>query len=655
MKVLQVISSVSPAHGGPTSAIVNIERALAARDVEVTTVTTNDDGPGRTLPSPCGRPITTADATRWYFAKNMDFYLPSLGLALWLKRHVAEFDLVHVHAMFSFAPVAAAFFARRAGVPYIIRPLGVFAQYGMTQRRPTQKRLSLFFIERKLIESAAAVHFTSQAEMSEAQALGLAFKGAIVPLGVDVGDPASPRAAHDPFRLLYLSRIDRKKNLEGLFTAFATVLSRGQRAMLNVAGSGEARYVESLKMLADNLGISAHVNWLGYVDGERKTRAFAEADAFILTSHSENFGIAVVEALAAGVPCLVSRGVATAPDIEAARAGIVVDPNPASIAEGIEKMLADPAGLQKMSAAAYALAARDFSLDAMGERLDVLYRGLAGAPAAGPSSQPGPVGERQRLADTTTPMILTFNEESNIGRTLEKLSWAKKILVVDSGSTDGTLEIVGRYPQAVVLKRSFDTFAGQCNYGLQHIDSEWVLSLDADYVLSDELVSELASLRPGDATRGYRASFVYKIGARPLRDSLYPGRTVLYRRAGACYGDDGHTQRVKISGRVLGLKSPIYHDDRKPLARWFSDQARYAAIEAGHLLGADRSQLSRTDRVRLLIVPAPFLIFAYALIVKRGLLDGWPGWYYALQRLCAEVMLSIELLDRRFRSLTGRH
>ena len=102
--------------------------------------------------------------------------------------------------------------------------------------------------------------------------------------------------------------------------------------------------------------------------------------------------------------------------------------------------------------------------------------------------------------------------------------------------------------------------------------------------------------------------------------------------------------------KLLTLSHPIYHDDRKPISRWFSSQARYVSLEASHLLSRDRSKLGRVDRLRLLIVPAPVLMFFYVLFIKRCLLDGWPGWYYALQRVCAETMLSIELLDRRLRS-----
>jgi glycosyltransferase involved in cell wall biosynthesis len=255
------------------------------------------------------------------------------------------------------------------------------------------------------------------------------------------------------------------------------------------------------------------------------------------------------------------------------------------------------------------------------------------------------------LLHEITPMILTLNEEANIGRTLAKLTWARRILVIDSGSTDRTLEIVGQHPQAVVVRRDFDSAAAQCNFGLTHIDSEWVLSLDADYVLSDELISEIGSLQPADNIRGFWARFVYQIFDRTLRASVYPPRAVLYRRSTAAYVDEGHTQRVRIDGQLLQLSHPIYHDDRKPIGRWFSSQVRYASLEASHLLTRDVSKLGRGDRLRLLILPAPVLMFFYVLFIKRCLLDGWSGWYYAFQRVCAETMLSIELLDRRLRAL----
>jgi len=251
------------------------------------------------------------------------------------------------------------------------------------------------------------------------------------------------------------------------------------------------------------------------------------------------------------------------------------------------------------------------------------------------------------MRDQITPLLITHDEAANICRTLAKLLWAQRIVVIDSGSTDGTVEMLRNYPQVKVFHHSFVDFASQCNYGLTQIDSSWVLSLDADYELSDQLVSELATLSPPDRVVGYRARFVYRIYGRPLRGSLYPLRAVLYRKDRAFYRAEGHAHRVVLDGEVLQLNGAIYHDDRKPLARWFTAQLRYARTEAEYLLEAPPGALRRSDRIRLMAWPAPFAVLFYALVIKRCVLDGWPGWRYALQQTTAEMLVALEILDRR--------
>jgi glycosyltransferase involved in cell wall biosynthesis len=247
-----------------------------------------------------------------------------------------------------------------------------------------------------------------------------------------------------------------------------------------------------------------------------------------------------------------------------------------------------------------------------------------------------------------TPLIITYDEASNIRRTLDKLAWARRIVVIDSGSTDGTVEIMRCYPQVQVIQHPFADFASQCNYGLTQIDTPWALSLDADYELSDGLVRELESLQPADNIAGYRARFVYRVHGRPLRGSLYPPRTVLYRKSRAVYRKEGHGHRVVVDGEVLTLDGVIYHDDRKPLARWLKSQQLYARDEADHLLSL-RAAPRRADRIRLMAWPAPLAVFFYTLLIKGCVFDGWPGWYYVLQRAFAEILLALEIIDRRLR------
>ncbi len=244
---------------------------------------------------------------------------------------------------------------------------------------------------------------------------------------------------------------------------------------------------------------------------------------------------------------------------------------------------------------------------------------------------------------TITPLILTFNEAANIERTLRGLSWASSIVVVDSGSTDDTLKVLADNSSVRVLLRPFDDFAAQCNFGLQHIQTPWTFSIDADYVCPPELERELLTLR--DDVAGYENSFTYCIGGRPLRACLYPPRVTLFRTDLGRYCADGHAHRLQIQGEVLPLKTRILHDDRKSLERWLREQGRYAEQEACKLQSVPTKELGWKDRLRKKIIWAPLLTLVYCLFYKRLILDGWQGIYYSLQRTYAELLLSLKLVE----------
>lgn len=254
------------------------------------------------------------------------------------------------------------------------------------------------------------------------------------------------------------------------------------------------------------------------------------------------------------------------------------------------------------------------------------------------------------MLDQITPLILTYNEAPNIARALASLSWAKDIVVVDSFSDDDTLEIASSFPRVRIVQRAFDSHRNQWEFGLRKtaIATPWVLALDADYVLSDELIAELDNLQPSRETAGYRANFVYCIKGTRLNSGIYPPVTVLYRREAASYIQDGHTQRVTLEGAVELLRSPIFHDDRKSLKRWFNSQTRYTELEAQKLLAADSNTLGFADRMRRWRFVMPPAMLIYCLIVRGGILDGWPGFYYAFQRALAELMLSLHLIENSF-------
>jgi glycosyltransferase involved in cell wall biosynthesis len=360
-----------------------IEQALGEAGVEVTTATTDDDGHGRRL----GAFIKTtrvSGAARVYARKWVEFYKVAPGMVPWLWRHVRDFDVVHIHALFSFASVVAGVIARWRGVPYIVRPLGTLNVYGITERRPWPKRLSLAMLERRILRDAAAVHFTTQAEWNEAKLLNIPFRGAIIPLGVE---KAELPEGYDLLReypqlrdrrvLLYLSRLDPKKNVEGLLRAFAALGPQHGDTVLLIAGDGASAYVASLVTLAEALGVGPRVVWLGHVQAARKAAAFAAAHVFVLPSMSENFGIAAVEAMLAGLPCVMGRGVAVAQEAQEVGAGMAVDPDFRSIAQALERLLDDDALRCELSRRGRQFAEQKYSVEVMAARLIGLYRYLA--------------------------------------------------------------------------------------------------------------------------------------------------------------------------------------------------------------------------------------------------------------------------------------
>lgn len=244
-----------------------------------------------------------------------------------------------------------------------------------------------------------------------------------------------------------------------------------------------------------------------------------------------------------------------------------------------------------------------------------------------------------------TPLILTYNEEANIDRTLASLAWAERIILIDSGSTDSTAELVAQHDNAMLMHRAFDNHTAQWNFGLEQVTTRWVLTLDADYVCPASLADELRELVP--TANAYESEFTYCILGKPLRGTLYPPRVVLFRAGRFRYGPDGHTQNLQITEPVGTLASIIQHDDRKPLAHWLAAQAKYADLEVAKLMSASRSELSWKDRLRKHILWAPLLTLFYCLFYKGLILDGWPGTYYTLQRVYAELLLSLKLLDAR--------
>lgn len=385
MKVLHVIPSLSPSQGGPSKALPEMARTLVQAGVIVDVVCTDDDGAGLRLSGVShGLPVTHEDGFRiFYFPKQTEFYKVSLPLLRWLCRHAWKYEVIHIHTVFSFATLAGALAARLAGVPYVVRPLGVLNAWGMKNRRRWVKALSFGLLDKPALNRASAIHYTSDQEAAEAAQLGLSPPPVVLPLGIDLSGFASlpprdalarewPQAAGKKV-ILFLSRLDEKKGLPVLLEAFAKVHRECPQAFLIVAGDGDSVLLQSLQHQSKQLGIESAMLWAGHVAGERKRAVLAGTDVFVLPSRSENFGIALLEAMASGLACVTTPGVALACD-EVCRDAVIRTPVDDAEALALEciRLINDDALRQNLAISART-AALSYSSEVMASRLVKLY------------------------------------------------------------------------------------------------------------------------------------------------------------------------------------------------------------------------------------------------------------------------------------------
>ncbi|MBD0319626.1 MAG: glycosyltransferase, partial [Gemmatimonadetes bacterium] len=366
---------VAARYGGPSVAVHAMARGVGALGAHVTVATTDADGAGR-LPVPLDRAVEADGVEYRYFPRTLPGeWKLSLALSRWLHASVGRFDVVHVHALFSYATIPGCRAALRHGVPYLLRPLGTLDPWSLAQGA-ARKRPYLALVEGKHLRHAAAIHATSRAEAEGVAALGYGARVRVVPLGVELPEHVAGRRATPRLRILFLSRLHPKKGLPHLLDAVAELTRTGRADVeLAVAGTGDAAYRRELEERVRALAIGGRVRFLGHLEGADKARALADADLFVLPSYQENFGIAVAEALAAGLPVVVSPEVAIAAEVAEAGAGLVADAS--SLSAAIERLAADPAERARMGARAAALARARYSWERTSRDLLALYEELA--------------------------------------------------------------------------------------------------------------------------------------------------------------------------------------------------------------------------------------------------------------------------------------
>jgi glycosyltransferase involved in cell wall biosynthesis len=375
LRVLHVSAYYAPAfvYGGPPRSIHGLCRALRGAGVDVHVLTTDANGEGA-LPREVTAPERYEGVPVRYFPRTWPaFPIGSRPLTLALRQDVKRADLVHIHGLWNRVVWTAAREARRAGVPYVLSPRGMLESAAL-MHRSIRKRVAWQLVERATIEGAALLHATSERELATLRALRPEPNVVLVPNGVDI-PLESGEGPRDPV-IAFVGRLHPIKRLDLLVDAFASLHAARPDVRLVVAGPDEAGLRDPLTVRAGAAG--AAITWLGPVDSREKAALLARAAALVMCSDSESFGLSAAEAMAAGVPVVVTRTCPWA-EVERCGAGFWVDQRPGAIAEALQRLLANPEAARAMGARGRALIESRYRWEAVAQALRECYEEVASA------------------------------------------------------------------------------------------------------------------------------------------------------------------------------------------------------------------------------------------------------------------------------------
>ncbi|MBW4508609.1 MAG: hormogonium polysaccharide biosynthesis glycosyltransferase HpsP [Scytonematopsis contorta HA4267-MV1] len=388
MKILQIIPSISLIYGGPSQMILGLAPALASLGVEVTVITTDSNGDTgqQPLDVPLNKPIKQDgyDGYEVIYFRCSPFrrYKFSLDLLQWLNSHAHEYDLAHIHALFSPVSSFAARICRQKGLPYILRPLGTLDPADLRKKRQL-KQLYTAVLERPNIAGAAALHFTSEQEAKISERFGVVTRDLVLPLGVI---PASEILDKNLVRqqfgipsdvplVLFMSRVDPKKGLDLLIPALEKLLVSGLKFHFVLAGGNpqDTDYVEQIKTQIQNSPLQTNTTITGFVTGELKSALLQTADLFVLPSYYENFGIAVAEAMVRGTAVVISDQVHIYPQIRDSNSGWVCPTDVKELCLVIRDALQNPEERKQRGLNAQQYALQHYSWEAIGREIIKAY------------------------------------------------------------------------------------------------------------------------------------------------------------------------------------------------------------------------------------------------------------------------------------------
>ncbi|MFM7877049.1 MAG: hormogonium polysaccharide biosynthesis glycosyltransferase HpsP [Microcystis panniformis] len=385
MKILQIVPSISLVYGGPSQMVLGLSAALAQLGQDVTIITTDSNGDTGQAPLdvPLGVPVSQNGYQIYYFpCSPFRRYKFSLDLFTWLANRAKNYDIAHIHALFSPVSSISALIARYHQLPYILRPLGTLDPADLQKKRQL-KQIYANFLEKPNLAAAAAVHFTSEQECQIAERFNVKTKDIVIPLGVDFfNSQALPVTGFDlpenkPI-ILYMSRLDPKKGLDLLLPSLERLLEKGLDFHFVLAGGNpqDREYENRIKNQIERSILGKNTTITGFVTGEVKNSLLARADLFVLPSYYENFGIAVAEAMAAGIPVVISDRVDLHPAVTAAAAGWVTACQLEDLTNTLATAITNPEIRQQRGKNARDLVLNQYSWSAIAEQLLTVYQNL---------------------------------------------------------------------------------------------------------------------------------------------------------------------------------------------------------------------------------------------------------------------------------------
>ena len=380
MRVLYVMAGLAIESGGPPRVVASLTKPLGRLGVECTVY--------------APAPRSDTDNLVWPEAADVRLFPRGRLARLWpghspqmareLRASVGRFDIVHIHELWHYPHYAAARASQRAGRPYVVSPLGTVGPRALRQKA-WKKRPYSALVQRRLLRASAAVHAMTPVEAADARCFQPpSSRVAVIPLGVDPGafsalpprevfERAHPETAGKQV-VLFMGRLNAVKGLDILVPAFARAARGRDDLLLVIAGPDDGYQAQTARLIRD-AGLSGKAALVGALHGDDRLAALARADVFVLPSYSEGFSVAVLEALAAGCPVVITHN-CNFPEVAAAGAGLVVEPDAGQVADALSRILDHPELAREMSLRARALIEEHYTWDRIAALFVDLYESV---------------------------------------------------------------------------------------------------------------------------------------------------------------------------------------------------------------------------------------------------------------------------------------